>query len=96
MKEDQITLISLGVAFIVLGYLAYFTVSFASQDVGQYFMEKSIRNVAATDLPGIYKNAAAIDGKVNSLMYAIVAIGAVSIAVLSFLEYLKYKKLTGK
>lgn len=96
MKEEQITLTSLAAAFIVLGYLVYFTVSFASLDPGQYFMEKSLRNVEATDLPGIYKNAAIFDGKVNSLMYAIVAVGAVGIAALSFLEYLKFVKLARK
>ncbi len=96
MKEDQITLVSLAVAFIVLGYLIYYTASFSSQDPGAYFAEKSLRNVEAAELPGIYKDAAVFNGKVNSLMYAIVAVGAILIAVLSLLEYLKFVKLARK
>lgn len=96
MKEDHVTLISLGVALVVVGYLVYFTASLASMDAGGYLMEKSLRNVDAFNLQEIYKDAAAFNGEVNSLMHAIVAVGAVSIALLTFLEYMKFSKVVRK
>ncbi len=94
LKEDQITLVSLGVAFIVVGYLIYFTTSLASLDPGDYLMEKSLRNVEAYKLPDIYKDSVSLNGKINSLMHAIVAVGAAGIVLLTFLEYLKFSRLT--
>jgi hypothetical protein len=96
MNDNHVALISLAGAIIVLGYLVYYTASFASLDAGEYYTEKSLRNIEASKLQEIYKDAAALNGKINSLMYAIVAVGAVGIAVLSFLEYIKFVKLAGK
>jgi len=96
MKKDHITLISLGVSLVVVGYLLYFTTSLASIDAGEYSMEKSLRNIEAYKLQEIYKDAAAFNGRVNSLMYSIVAVGAVGIALLTFLEYLKFEKIVRK
>ncbi len=96
LKKDHVTLISLGVALVVVGYLVYFTASLSSLDAGKYLAENSLRNVEATKLPEIYKNAAAFNGEVNSLMYAIVVVGALSIALLTFLEYRKFVKVVRK
>jgi hypothetical protein len=96
MKEDHVTLVSLGVALVVVGYLVYFTASLASMDAGEYLMEKSLRNVDAYKLPEIYKNAPVFNGKVNSIMHAIVAVGAVGIALLTLLEYRKFAKVVRK